>query len=1255
MSSNDAPKRATAAQIANRKIKAARERRTRVGSPSLPQPAANPFSSVGTDTASASAFTAPSNGFTFGQSQGFSRPATATGTSNNIPSASSSFENNQSNAPGTFKLFGSQTTSAPPSFDFSSNNAQQVSNPFSNMSSNQNTGFQGFKGSMFNIPGAPQPENKKPENQQNGTSGFFGQAPAQTSAPLFGATPTTSAPLFSSSVGPNMFGQSNNNNPPTNIFGSAQVPSPTKSTGGEAMQMSPDGPKSTAGQAMFNVSAPAPPIFKPTFSTPSTGSIFNLGGTAATTATTSAATPAFSFKPTVSAPAPPASSGSSILFGASKPEEPKAAPAVSSSNFMFGASASTPASTPLFGQQKPAEAPQATTTTAAPATTASTTKPSSIFGANPSFSAAPSGGSLFSHLAQPNNAAASVSSANGTSSIFSNLGQPKPDATPSPTKETSSLFGHLAQPKTDAAPAPAKETGSIFGHLAQPKAEAVTSPAKESPPLFSAPSTSKPLFGAPSAATAQPTTQPAFSFFGQTTKPAESPKPATATTGGQTPSIFATPSSNSIFQAQQQPTATQTENKTPTQSAPMFAASTNIPPVTQPKPMFTNSVNAGTSGAAKPFSPTFGATPVPAPAAPAEAPAPPKPKYVDASTETVFEASVTMVNFRPTEAEYPPNATPEVREQFLRLWRLSALNASFQEEIATVNCWSQDLDPIIGRYVMLRKLIGHPHPIVTEYIPATPGSKLQCKPLPPFSDYDAEYERQRAQAATKTSVSNGDAASAGPSGVSHKRKASDAGEAEFTSSDKTGKRTKFDADKAKDSGDKADDAGEATPSKTLSLFANSYVAQKSRGSAADGDDEAEADADADADGASSEESEESDEEEESTDADKQEEKTTTPSVSPPSTSNGGGRSLFDRIQRDENGQPIRQVQADELNEEAKSLANEANELASSVLGGSRTGSPFNAGSLTPLTGSTNGLDSTRSPSPIEPPKAKTSTPSIFANLAPSGSSNIFGASNSFTSTPSADGSKPATASNIFGAPPSSASSSTTSGSAPATSIFAAPSPTSTPPPSNIFGAPPSTSAPAPTSIFATPSSAPTPTSNSSLAPPTTNIFGHLKPGNSSAQPGLSPFPLSAATSVDPSPAQSDTDATNDPSDEVEKHAQVDFTRSGPGEEDEDAVFECRSRAYQHTNGQWEVKGLGVLRILKHRTNKKSRIILRADPSGSVILNTNLMPEIDYKQNGTGVQFIVASESGFQHWLLRVKTAEGACELKNSMEEHKKRD
>ncbi|EFQ97305.1 hypothetical protein MGYG_00346 [Nannizzia gypsea CBS 118893] len=266
MSSNEAPKRATAAQLANRKIKAARERRTRVGSPSvgLPQPSANPFSSVGTDTAAAApTFSAPSGGFTFGQSQGFSRPATATGTSNNAPSASSSFESNQGNTPGAFKLFGNQTASAPPSFDFSSNNSQQVSNPFSNMNSNQNTGFQGFKGSMFNIPGSSQPENKKPENQPNGSGGFFGQASTQTSAPLFGATPTTSAPLFSSSAGPNMFGQTNNNNPPTNIFGSAPMTSPTKSTGGsEAMQMSPDGPKSTGGPGIFNVSAPAPRIYQ---------------------------------------------------------------------------------------------------------------------------------------------------------------------------------------------------------------------------------------------------------------------------------------------------------------------------------------------------------------------------------------------------------------------------------------------------------------------------------------------------------------------------------------------------------------------------------------------------------------------------------------------------------------------------------------------------------------------------------------------------------------------------------------------------------------------------------------------------------------------------------------------------------------------------------------------------------------------------------------------------------------------------------
>ncbi|KAK2877187.1 hypothetical protein FQN49_001362 [Arthroderma sp. PD_2] len=1211
MSSNDAPKRATAAQLANRKIKAARERKPRVGSPSLglPQPAANPFSSIDPNVVPTSSFsTGPTNGFTFGQSQSFSQPSTATGESNKGPAPSVSFGGEQNNSSGSFKLFGSQTTSAPSSFDFSSSNSQQVSNPFSNMNSNQGSGFQGFKGNMFNIPGGSQPE-KKPDNQPNG-GGIFGQASASTNAPMFGGAPTTSAPLFSQSAGPNMFGQ---NNAPPNIFGAAPTTSPTK--GAEAMQMSPDGPKTT-GQGIFNVSAPSPPIFKSPFSTASTG--FNMG---ATTATASAPAPAWSFKPTTSTPGQAPTSGS-ILFGASKPEEPKTATTTTTgagTSPLFGATSGTP----LFGQMpKPAEATQTPASQGTPAT--STPKPAGIFGANTSFSAPPAGGSIFGHLSQPKDAAPTTSTAN--------------------------------------------ETASIFGHLAQPKPAAAPSPAKEATPLFSAPSTSQaPLFNAP--ATSAQSTQPPFALFGQT-KPAESPKPAmaTATSGSQTPSVFTPSTGGSLFQRAsepakeqkfEQPAAAQAENKSPGEPSPLFA-STSTPAPAQPQPMFNSFMNSTNSNTAKPFSPAFGAPAAVAPATVAKAadvPAPAKPKYADASTETVFEVEIPQLDFRPEEEEYPPNATEEVREEFLRAWRLSALNAGFQEEIAQVNCWSQDLDPIIAHYVMLRKMIGHPHPLVTVYTPVPPGSKRPWTPQAPFSEYDEKEKQKRAQLtakgtnaaspASKPAIPNGDSTASGPSDASHKRKASDTEEQDASSPDKAGKRTKVVENNVADSVESTDE----TPSKTLSLFANSFVAQKSRGSSADsneapGSDESESD------------------EDETTDADQQGDKTTTPSVSPPSSSNGGGgRSLFDRIERDGNGQPVRQIQAEELNEEAKSLASEANALASSVLGGSRTGSPFNPlGSLTPLTGSTNGMGSTRSPSPLDSTKAKASPP---PDLPPSGPA-LFGASSSFTSTPTNGGSMPAPTSNLFGASPSSTSILGKSGAAPAptSNIFGAPSPTSTPPPtSNIFGAPPSTSAPAvPSSIFATPSSASTPSNNGSLMPPTSNIFGGLKPTSSSTQPGgtstLSPFPLSGVTSVDPSrattPAQSDTDNTNDPSDEMEKHAQVDFTRGGPGEEDEDAIFECRSRAYQLTDGNWQVKGVGILRILKHRTNNKSRILLRADPSGSIVLNNHLLPEIDYKQRGNTVQFLAPGESGFQQWMLRVKTEDSAAELKDLMEQHKKK-
>ncbi|PYH54772.1 RanBP1 domain protein [Aspergillus niger CBS 101883] len=193
--------------------------------------------------------------------------------------------------------------------------------------------------------------------------------------------------------------------------------------------------------------------------------------------------------------------------------------------------------------------------------------------------------------------------------------------------------------------------------------------------------------------------------------------------------------------------------------------------------------------------------------------------------------------------------------------------------------------------------------------------------------------------------------------------------------------------------------------------------------------------------------------------------------------------------------------------------------------------------------------------------------------------------------------------------------------------------------SNLFGAPPSL----------------TKSSTSKDAQPSLGFtFG--TPGQSSP----SVFAPSTLTSAAPSRSTtpggaSDTGAEESgDGDGAESLPQLDLTRGGAGEENEDLVAESRARAMKHTTGTgWESQGVGFLRVLKDRTTSRGRIVVRADPSGKVILNTRLMKEIRYSVAKNSVQFLVPqSEGPPQMWALRVKTNADAERLCKSMEETK---
>ncbi|KAJ5744182.1 hypothetical protein N7533_009052 [Penicillium manginii] len=97
----------------------------------------------------------------------------------------------------------------------------------------------------------------------------------------------------------------------------------------------------------------------------------------------------------------------------------------------------------------------------------------------------------------------------------------------------------------------------------------------------------------------------------------------------------------------------------------------------------------------------------------------------------------------------------------------------------------------------------------------------------------------------------------------------------------------------------------------------------------------------------------------------------------------------------------------------------------------------------------------------------------------------------------------------------------------------------------------------------------------------------------------------------------------------------DMSSANAGEEEETVVFECRARAFKLTTG-WVSQGTGVVRLLKHPATGRARVVLRADPGGNIILNTLLKKELDYARTSNSMQFMVPQADGKpEQWAVRV--------------------
>jgi hypothetical protein len=191
-------------------------------------------------------------------------------------------------------------------------------------------------------------------------------------------------------------------------------------------------------------------------------------------------------------------------------------------------------------------------------------------------------------------------------------------------------------------------------------------------------------------------------------------------------------------------------------------------------------------------------------------------------------------------------------------------------------------------------------------------------------------------------------------------------------------------------------------------------------------------------------------------------------------------------------------------------------------------------------------------------------------------------------------------------------------------------------------------------LFGNPSGS---TLGSSTAPTTVGFqFGGAS-NASSLFPSAAP---SAGTSRATSPGgTTDADSAAE-TEEMPKMEQVDLTKAGPGEENEDAVHEVRAKALKFIpkSGdeaqRWDTKGLGPLRVLKHKTTSVTRILMRQDPSGVIVLNKSLIPSFTYEAAGKTMKVLAAADvgEGLETWVLQFKDHAAAEALARFLESNK---
>ncbi|EHK16571.1 uncharacterized protein TRIVIDRAFT_210730 [Trichoderma virens Gv29-8] len=202
-------------------------------------------------------------------------------------------------------------------------------------------------------------------------------------------------------------------------------------------------------------------------------------------------------------------------------------------------------------------------------------------------------------------------------------------------------------------------------------------------------------------------------------------------------------------------------------------------------------------------------------------------------------------------------------------------------------------------------------------------------------------------------------------------------------------------------------------------------------------------------------------------------------------------------------------------------------------------------------------------------------------------------------------------------------------------------------------------------------SAPSFTATGPSSQPSTSMFSF---GASQPSSGFNLAPPAGGSSTTgttggtPEPSaqlKTNTSAADNNDEEGEKHEQISLTDGA--EKDEEVLYEVRAKVLKFvpageaseseekkSKSPWATKGVGSLRLLKHKEANTVRLLLRAEPRGNVAMNRSVLPDLSYKADEKYVKMTTSNDTGdgLETWMIQVKTKDVAKALAEALETHK---